>query len=81
MERICFVFTEKSNGELMEEAIKFFEDESYQLELQFAGILDNDYRTYLETKSMYYELAARAIKNDIERRKQEYYRRLTLHDS
>lgn len=65
----------------MEEAVKFFEDEIFQFELQLKGILDSDYRTHLETKSMYYELAARAIKNDIERRKQEYYRRLITHDS
>lgn len=65
----------------MEEAVKFFEDEIFQFELQLKGILDDDYRTYLETKSMYYELAARVIKNDIERRKQEYYRRLTEYDN
>lgn len=65
----------------MEEAVKFFEDEIFQFGLQLKGILDDDYRTYLETKSMYYELAARAIKNDIERRKQEYYRRLTEYDN
>lgn len=81
MERVSFVFAKEFSGELMEEAVKFFEDEIFQFELQLKGILDSDYRTYLETKSMYYELAVRAIKNDIERRKQEYYRRLITHDS
>lgn len=65
----------------MEEAIKFFEDEIYQFNLQLKGILDNDYRTYLETKSMYYEMAARALREDLKQRKQEYYRRLTTHDN
>lgn len=43
-----------------------------------SGVLRNEYRTYLETKTAYYEAALSALRNSIEKRKdnQEYYRRL-----
>ena len=62
----------------MEEAIKFFEEEIYQYSIMLAGVLRKEYRTYLETKIAYYEAALSALRNSIEKRKdnQEYYRRL-----
>lgn len=45
----------------MKEAIKFFEDEIYQFNIELGGILKKDYRDYLENKKSYYELALKAI--------------------
>jgi len=45
----------------LKEAIKFFEDEIYQFNIELGGILKKDYRDYLENKKSYYELALKAI--------------------
>lgn len=66
MESIYIISSEKIGGVVLEEAIKFFEDEIFQFNLQLGGILDDDYRQYLESKSAYYEMAARALRDKLE---------------
>lgn len=46
---------------VLKEAIKFFEDEIYQFNIELGGVLKKDYREYLENKKSYYELASKAI--------------------
>lgn len=50
----------------MKEAIKFFEDEIYQFNVGLGGILKKDYREYLKNKKLYYEIAAKTIKEHME---------------
>ena len=45
----------------MKEAIKFFENEIYQFNIELGGVLKKNYREYLENKKSYYELASKAI--------------------
>jgi hypothetical protein len=56
----------------LKEAIKFFEDEVYQFNIELGGVLKKDYREYLENKKSYYELASKAIeelKGEVEKEK------------
>lgn len=46
----------------MEKAVKYFEDQIYQFDIQLGGILNGDYREYLNQKRSDYELAAFAIR-------------------
>lgn len=46
----------------MEKAVKYFEDQIYQFDIQLGGILDGEYREYLNQKRSNYELAAFAIR-------------------
>lgn len=50
------------NREEFEKAIKFFEDEIYQFNIELGGVLKKDYREYLENKKLYYEIASKAIR-------------------
>jgi len=50
----------------LKEAIKFFEDEIYQLNVELGGMLKKDYREYMENKKLYYEIAAITIKELME---------------
>lgn len=50
-----------TNREELEKAIKFFEDEIYQFDIELGGVLKKNYREYLENKKSYYELASKAI--------------------
>jgi len=50
----------------LKEAIKFFEDEIYQLNVELGGMLKKDYREYIENKKLYYEIAAITIKELME---------------
>jgi hypothetical protein len=65
----------------LEEVIKSFEEEIRQYNIMLGGIMNAEYRTYIETKVSHYELAIFAMKESLNRRKQEYYRRLTTHDN
>lgn len=49
------------NREELEKAIKFFEDEIYQFDIELGGVLKKDYREHLENKKSYYEIASEAI--------------------
>ena len=46
----------------MEKAVKYFEDQIYQFDIQLGGILDRGYREYLNQKRSDYELATFAIR-------------------
>lgn len=46
----------------MEKAVKYFEDQIYQFGIQLGGILDGEYREYLNQKRSDYKLAAFAIR-------------------
>lgn len=45
----------------MKAAIKFFEDEIYQFNIELGGLLEKDYREFLENKKSFYGLASKAI--------------------
>ena len=45
-------------------AIKFFQDEIKQYKIMLNGVIDNNYRTYLEKITMYYELAISALNGE-----------------
>lgn len=45
-------------------AIKFFQDEIEQYKIILSGVIDNNYRTYLEKITMYYELAILALSGE-----------------
>lgn len=49
--------------ESVEDAIKFFEEEIYQIEIAECGILSESYRDYLTSKKSFYQLAVESIKN------------------
>ena len=49
---------------MIKESLEFFENEVYQFSLQLNGILEEDYREYLENKKSYYEFAIFLIKKE-----------------
>ena len=50
------------NSEELKKAIRFFEDELYQFDIELGGVLRKDYREYLENKKSYFELATKTIR-------------------
>jgi hypothetical protein len=48
---------------LMEEAVKYFKEEIYQIDIMLAGINKPYYVKYLNDKKAYYSLAIELIEN------------------
>lgn len=49
-------------GELKEQAIQFFENEIYHYRIMLNGVMNKEYRQYIEKLVQYYSLAIETLK-------------------